>query len=558
MKEKVIIELEKITPLKKKQISSLIEIPPSIDLGDYAFPCFILSKKLKQSPDKIASSLVDKIKSKDFEKVEAKGPYINFFVDKIQLVSSTLSKISKQKDNYGSSNQKQKVVIEFPSPNTNKPLHIGHARNIVLGQALLNILKFSGNKIIITNLNNDRGIHICKSIVAYQKFGKSSTPEKANKKPDHFVGDYYVKYSEALKKDKSLETQAKQCLQLWEKKDKKTLSLWKKMNSWAYQGFKQTYKKFDYSPDKEFFESKIYDKGKSLILKNKKIINQKQDGAYYINLEKEGLGEKILLRKDGTSVYITQDLYLALLKEKEFHPDLSIYITGSEQDYHFNVLFSILKRFGYNSSKLRHLSHGMVNLESGRMKSREGTVVDSDDIMEELESLALKEIESRYKSLSPKEKTSRANSIALSALRYYFLKIEKIKDMVFKPEESISFEGNTGPYLLYTYARARSILRKAKYKPKKFTIPTLSTSEKELVLLLDSFPEIVQKSYNDLAPNLIANSSYELAKKFNEFYHQEKVIGSDQETFRLALVDAFSQVLKNSLKLLNINVIEKM
>ncbi len=563
MKEKVAKELEKLTNLKETDLINLIEIPPSQELGDYSFPCFSLAKQLKKNPNNIASELAAKISSKEFERIEAKGPYLNFFINKKLLAEKALNEILKLREKFGSRKIKEKVLIESPSPNTNKPLHIGHARNIILAQSVKEILKFSGNEALIVNLNNDRGVHICKSLIAYQKYGNNQTPEKLNKKSDHLVGDYYVKFAQELKANPELEKEAQECLVKWEKGDKKTLALWKKMNSWALNGFKETYKKFNLKIDKNYFESKIYKKGKEIVLEEfkKGKVNKKADGAYFVDLSKEGLGEKILLRADGTAIYITQDIYLALLRKKEFNFDKMIYIVASEQNYHFQVLFALLKLFGYDwVNKLYHLNYGLVNLESGRMKSREGTVVDSDDLIQELDSLALEEIEKRYSNLPDKEKKQRAEKIALSALRYYFLKVDKNKEIVFKPEESISFEGNTGPYLLYTYARARSILRKAKYKKSKksIKIPALNDSEKSLISQLSNFPEMAKEAYLSLSPNLIANYSFQLAQIFNEFYHSNPVIGSENEPFLLSLVDSFSQVLKNSLKLLSIETLEEM
>ncbi len=563
MKEKIAKELYKLTNIKEIDLINLIETPPSQDLGDYSFPCFSLAKQLKKNPNNIASEFAAKIALKEFEKVEAKGPYLNFFINKKLLAEKTLNDIIKQGEKFGSRKIKEKVLIESPSPNTNKPLHIGHARNIILAQSVKEILKFFGNTVLIVNLNNDRGVHICKSLIAYRRYGNNQTPEKLNKKSDHLVGDFYVKFAQESKVNPKLEKEAQECLVKWEKGDKKTIALWKKMNSWALNGFKETYKKFDLKIDKNYFESKIYKKGKEIVLEEfkKGKVNKKADGAYFVDLSKEGLGEKILLRADGTAIYITQDIYLALLRKKEFNFDKMIYVVASEQNYHFQVLFALLKLFGCNwISKLYHLNYGLVNLESGRMKSREGTVVDSDDIIQELESLASEEIEKRCSNLPNKEKQLRAERIALAALRYYFLKVDKNKEIVFKPKESISFEGNTGPYLLYTYARAKSILRKAKYQKSKkvIKISNLNNSEKSLITQLSNFPEIAKDAYLSLSPNLIANYSFQLSQAFNEFYHSNPVLGSENESFLLVLIDSFSQVLKNSLKLLSIETLEEM
>ncbi|MBI5804130.1 arginine--tRNA ligase [Candidatus Pacearchaeota archaeon] len=557
MKEIVVKEIEKYSPLSKKEIFSLIEIPPK-ELGDYAFPCFILSKKFKQSPNEIAKNIAGKINSSLFEKIEAKGPYLNFFIDKRKLAETLVKKILDEKDRYGSSNKKEKIVIESPGPNTNKPLHLGHVRNIVLAQSIQKIFEFNKADVKMTDIINDRGIHICKSMVAYKKFGEGKTPESEKKKSDHFVGDFYVKFSEH---EKELESEVKECLLKWENGDRRTITLWKKMHKWAVDGFKETYKKFDLKIDKTYRESAHYAGGKEIIEAQRKkgAVRVKEDGALYANLEKKNLGEKILIRADGTSIYITQDLNLAVLRKKELNFDRMFYVVANEQDYHFRVLFALLELFGYSwAKKLTHLNYGLVHLETGKMKSREGIVVDADDILENLKTSSKEELEKRYK-LSGRELEKRSKAISMAALRYYLLKVERNKDLVFKPKESISFDGNTGPYLLYTYARAKSILRKAKYKKQKILkVEEVSEKEKSLIIHLHKFPDTVAKAYNDLTPNIIANYAYDLAKKFNEFYHAEQVIGSQNEKFRLAIVAAFSQTLKNSLYLLDIDTIEKM
>ncbi len=562
MREEILRSLS-FLKIDKKKLNELLEVPKNPEMGDYALPCFILAKEMKKSPNEIAKEIATKIKpDKNIEKAEAAGPYVNFFINKIKLAGEIIDRVSKEKDKYGSGKINEKTVIEICSPNSNKPLHLGHARNIVFGQSVANICKFMGNDLEIVSVNNDRGVHICKSMIAYEKFGNGMTPEKANKKSDHFVGDYYVKFAQAAKEDNDLEKEAQECLQKWEKGDKETIELWKKINKWAFDGFAETYKLFGLDFDKEYFESEIYEKGKKIVndALKKGLVKKEKDGSVYIDLKKEGLGKKTLLRKDGTSIYITQDLYLAVNRYEDFKFDKMIYVVASEQDYHFKVLFSILEKLGYKwADRLHHLNYGLVHLESGRMKSREGTVVDIDNLIKDLKDIAIKEIENRYPDIFADEAQERALAISLAALRYYFLKIDRVKETTFKPEESLRFEGDTGPYLLYSYARAKSILRKANYKKeKKFTIEKPENNEKSLITEIANFPEIVQQAYRNLAPNTIANYSYELAKKFNEFYHNIPVVGSEQEQFRLKLVDAFSQTLKNSLNLLGINVIEEM
>ena len=544
--------------LKEKEIEDAIEIPPSSDFGDYSFPCFSLSEKLKQNPAKIALEIKNKINSKEFESIQVKGSYLNFFLNKEKIAQDLIKEIISKKEKFGKSKpKKEKVMVEFPSPNTNKPLHLGHLRNMSIGESVSRILEFNGEKVIRTNLNNDRGVHICKSMAAYEFYGKNKSP---NIKSDHFVGDFYVLFNKKEKQDKKLELEPQTLLQKWEQGDKKTILLWKKMNKWALDGFKETYKKLGIHHDKEYFESNIYKKGKEIILNGLKkgIFEKNSDGAIIADLKKESLGEKVLLRADGTSVYITQDIYLAKLKFDEFKLNKSIYVVGNEQNYHFSVLFSILKKLKFDfADKLKHLSYGMVNLPEGKMKSREGTVVDADDLIDEVQNLVKKELNSRYK-LPKKELESRSLKIALAAIIYFLLKVDTKKDMIFNPKESINFEGDTGPYILYSYARASSIIKKAN-KKKQFTIEKkLEKNEFELIKKLLQFEEIVSSAYNNMNPSAIANYSYQLSQQFNEFYHSVQVINSDNEQFRLALVDAFRQILKNSLFLLGIDTIEEM
>ena len=577
MKKEIAISLKKVLSnlkinLKKEEIENLIEIPPSSEIGDYAFPCFSLAKKLhrsvypklrsegaKKNPHEIALEIKDKISNKNFEDVQVSGAYINFFVDKKKFAENIIKEILKEKENFGKSNigRKEKTMVEFPSQNTNKPLHLGHLRNMSIGESISRILEFNSEKVIRANLNNDRGVHICKSMVAYKKYGKNKNPTK---KSDHFVGDFYIRFNQIVKENKDYEKKAQECLQKWEAKDKETLDLWKKMNKWALDGFKETYKKFGIKHDKEYYESKIYKKGKEIVLEGlKKGIFEKKDGSIIINLEKEKLGEKVLLREDGTSLYIIQDIYLAKLKQDEYKINKSIYIVGNEQEYHFKVLFTILSKLGFNYKNLKHLSYGMVNLPEGKMKSREGIVVDADNLIKEVQDLVKKELTSREK-ISKKELESRSLKIALSAIKYFLLKVDSKKNMLFNPKESISFEGDTGPYLLYSYARASSILRKSKNKLNKnnFQIKNISEHELKLLKKLSQFPEVVSNSYNTLNPSLIANYSYQLTQIFNGFYHSCPVINSEQELFRLALVKSFRYVLENSLKLLGIEIIDKM
>lgn len=547
-----------------EEIEKLLEIPPKAEMGDYAFPCFFLSGKFKMSPHEIALQLREKIGNPsptDFEDVQTSGPYVNFFFNRKTLAKKLVWSVINQKKDYGKSKigKGKKTMVEFPSPNTNKPLHLGHLRNMAIGESVSRILEFNGEKVIRANLYNDRGIHISKSMLAYQKWGKDSNPEDPKKiKSDHFVGNFYVKFEK--NKTKKLEKEAQELLQKWEDGDKPTLMLWKVMNAWAFEGFEETYKTFDIKHDVNFFESKLYKKGKEIVLDGVKkgLFKKSRTGEIKIDLTKEGLGEKILLRKDGTSIYIVQDISLAEEKFRKYKIDKSFYVVGNEQEYHFKVLFEILKKLGFENKEMKHVSYGMVNLPEGRMKSREGTVVDADDLITKVKAMAKKQIEKK-KGMSDEESEERSLSVALSAIKYLLLKIDIKKDMMFNPKESLSFEGDTGPYIQYSYARASSILRKVKNIPeKKFEVYNLEKFEVELVKKLLQFPEIVSSSYNSLNPSLIANYAFQISKLFNEFYHACKVIDSDEESFRLALVESFRQVLKNATKLLGINLIEEM
>jgi arginyl-tRNA synthetase len=549
--------------LKKDKISELLEMPPQQEMGDYAFPCFLLAKIEKKSPLLISQELTEKIRKKlpkEISGVEVKSAYVNFFINKKLLVKKVLEE-SLKKD-YGCIKKKKplRVGLEFPSPNTNKPLHVGHLRNITLGESISNIIYFCGDKTFHLNLYNDRGILISKSMMGYEKYGKNKTPKKEKMQGDAFVGKYYVLFSKDSKENPELDKMAQEKLKKWENKDPETLKLWKKMNSWAYQGMKKTYKKFGLSKiDKTYYESEIYLQGKEIIEEglNKKIFEKRKDGAVIINLEKENLGEKVLLRPDETAVYMTTDLYLAKQKIQDFKLDSSYYVVGNDQKYHFDVLFTILDKLGMKKN-WKHLAYGMVVLPEGKMKSREGNAVSAEELIEETKTIAKKGLIERKITLNEKELEKRSMQIALAAIKYWLLKIDSSKDLVFNPKEAIEFEGNTGPYLLYSYARASSILRKIKNKNKNLKVLDLSPSEISLIKKIQDFPEIVKKSYRELAPNLMANYCYELAKIFNEFYHSHQVIGSAEEGLRLKIIYSFKNVLKKSLNILGIQELEEM
>lgn len=555
--------LSKATGLKKDEVDSLIEIPPSPEIGDYAFPCFVLAKKEKKAPMIIAQLLADKLKPKPpISKIKAQGPYLNFFIDKNKLAEQVIKDTVKSKVCYGSWPLKhKKVMVEYPAPNTNKPLHLGHVRNMLLGNSICNILAFAGYQAIPVDLVNDRGVHICKSMLAYQKWGKNKEP---NKKSDHFVGDYYVLYNEKLKKHPKLEQEVQDMLRKWENNDKEVVALWKKMRKWTLEGFKQTYELFNVHHKKVYYESEIYQQGKNIVMDGLKkgLFYKDEEGAIVVDLE-EGLGKKILIRKDGTGLYITQDLYLAKKKFDDFKMDKSVYIVGNEQIYHFKVLFKIIGMLGFSFAKsCYHLAYGMINLPEGRMKSREGTVVDADDILEEMKVVAEKEIKKRHKGIDKKEVDKRKEIIGTGALNFFILKYDPMKDFTYNPEESISFEGETGPYVQYAHARICSILRKEKkFKPEKIKkLEFKHKTEFNLIKLLADFPSTVNEAAENYKPSFVARYALELAQAFNEFYHECPVLKADSKTkdSRLALIYSVKTVLRNALDLLGIKAPEEM
>jgi arginyl-tRNA synthetase len=567
------LEEEKVN-ISKEEIEGLLEVPPNSEMGDFAFPCFMIAKKMKSPPNEVALIIRQNIGGppKELKEIQTAGPYVNFFVDRKALALKIVSEIKKAKSKYGSLDKKPKTkiktMIEFISPNTNKPLHVGHIRNMAIGESVSRISEFNGEKVFRANLNNDRGIHICKSMTAYEEFSKGpkmkKNPKDAKMKSDHFVGYYYSlfgKVSEKSEENKeALEIAAHRMLRNWESGDKKTIELWKKMNQWAFDGWKESYKNFGVKFNKEYYESKIYKQGKEIVLDGLKkgVFKKRKDGAVVINLSKEGLDEKVLLRIDGTTVYITQDIYLAMLKQKEFGLNKSYVVTGNEQIYHFNVLFSILNKLGFKSEGLKHFAYGMVRIPEGKIKSREGIKgLSADEILEKVQNLAKKEIKKRGK-ISNEELERRSSIIALAAIRYSMLKVDIKKNMLFNPKESISFEGDTGPYILYTYARASSILRKLDKKMEIKLWEELEKKEVELVKKLSEFKVLSEKAYKELNPTIIANYVYQLSQIFNEFYHDCPVIGSDKEHFRISLVECFRIVIKNALNLIGIDTLEEM
>lgn len=479
----------------------------------------------------------------------------------------------------------KKLMVEYSSPNTNKPLHLGHIRNNLLGYSVAEILKSYGYEVVKANLVNDRGIHICKSMLAWQKYGNGETPESSGLKGDHLVGKYYVIFDkeykkeidtlkeqgqteEEAKKNAPLIKEAQAMLQKWEANDAEVIQLWKTMNGWVYAGFEQTYKQLGVDFDKFYYESDTYLLGKDIIQEglDKGVFFKKEDNSVWIDLTDEGLDQKLVLRGDGTSVYITQDLGTAQLKYDEFQMNESIYVVGNEQDYHFKVLFLILKKLGKSWAEgLYHLSYGMVDLPSGKMKSREGTVVDADDLMAEMLETAKTRTEELGKTegLSEGEKASLYNTIGMGALKYFLLKVDPKKRLLFDPNESVDFQGHTGPFIQYTHARIKSVLRKASYSQTTAlgTPKELSVYEQDLAQALSRYPEVLEASAKEFSPAQLANYAYELAKLYNKFYHEESILKAEEETvrnFRLHLSAAAARIISESMRMLGIVVPERM
>ncbi|QXP57389.1 arginine--tRNA ligase [Cellulophaga sp. HaHa_2_95] len=478
------------------------------------------------------------------------------------------------------------VMVEYSSPNTNKPLHLGHIRNNLLGYSVAEILKASGKKVYKTQIINDRGIHICKSMLAWQKFGKGETPESTGLKGDKLVGNYYVAFDKAYKeevanliangtvkevaeKEAPILVEAQQMLLKWEAGDEDVVALWRTMNQWVYAGFEVTYKNLGVDFDTLYYESDTYLLGKDVVAAGleKGVFFKKEDGSVWIDLTDEGLDEKIVLRSDGTAVYMTQDIGTAIQRVKD-HPDVSgmVYTVGNEQDYHFKVLFLILKKLGFSwSENLFHLSYGMVDLPSGKMKSREGTVVDADDLMQDMTTTAgeISQELGKLEDYSADEKQDLYKMIGLGALKYYILKVDPKKRILFNPEESVDFQGNTGPFIQYTYARIQSILRKAdELKLNGFDgLKELHAKEKELIKQLQGYPETIQLAAANYSPALVANYTYDLVKEFNSFYQNVSILGEEdtaKKAFRVQLSKKVSDVIQSSFKLLGIEVPQRM
>lgn len=550
---------------KNDLVNLAIDYPPELKFGDFTLPCFGLAKSFKKAPEAIASELKEKIKPAGLiKKIENAGPYLNFFVDKNEKAKLILNQIIKEKESYGQAKigQGKKIMIEYIGPNANKPLHLGHVRNALLGKSLINLFKTTGHKIVGACLINDRGVQISQLMAAYEVYGKGKLP---NKKSDHFLGDFYVLYNQKVKENPNLAKRAKEMLLAWEKGDKYVLSLWQKMNHWFYRGFRQTIGELGIQFDKFYYESKVYQEGKKIVYDNlAKGIFKKQDGAIIAPLEAYHLPNKVLIKSDGTAVYTTADIYLAIKKFKDYKLTQSIYLIGSEQNLLFRQLFKILELIGFKKVKqMLHLSYGIVNLPEGKMKSREGKVIDADDLLAELEKLSREEIIKRYPAISEKEKKNRSQKIARAALKYFILEINPKSEVCFEPKNSLSFTGRTGPYLLYTYARLKAILRKAKKekRAKKIDFSVLENPiEQMLVNLLGRFPAVVVEAALVYDPSILAKYLYSLADQTNSFYHDLPVLQAEEKLrlARLKMIEAVSIVLKESLAILGIETVEEM
>ncbi|MGB2686359.1 MAG: arginine--tRNA ligase [Olleya sp.] len=558
--------------------------------GDITVVVFPMLRVVKGNPvqigEAIGNYLVDNVAEvegfnvvKGFLNLEIQASYfVNYF--------NTI----KDQDTFGfvnASAENKAVMVEYSSPNTNKPLHLGHIRNNLLGYSVAEILKASGKKVYKTQIINDRGIHICKSMLAWQRFGHGETPESTGLKGDKLVGNYYVKFDQEYKKEIAaliaegkteddakkeapILVAAQQMLQQWEAGDKDVVALWQTMNGWVYKGFDQTYKNLGVDFDNLYYESQTYLLGKEFVAEGLKsgVFFKKEDGSVWCDLTADGLDEKIVLRSDGTAVYMTQDIGTAIQRVKDY-PDVGgmVYTVGNEQEYHFQVLFLIIKKLGFDWAKnLFHLSYGMVDLPSGKMKSREGTVVDADDLIVEMADTAqtISEDLGKLDGYTDQEKADLYKTIGLGALKYYILKVDPKKRILFDPKESIDFQGNTGPFIQYTYARIQSILRKANIT-EAITLSadqvTLDDKERELIKQLQLFPEVIQHAATNHSPALIANYTYDLVKAFNSFYQNVSILGADTQNeiiFRVQLSKTVANTIKNAFSLLGVAVPERM
>ena len=559
--------------------------------GDFTYVVFPLLKMSKKRPEETAQEIGALLAQKQpvVESFNVVKGFLNiaiapsFWIDLLKNIDES--------EKWGiteATEESPLVMVEYSSPNTNKPLHLGHIRNNLLGYALSNIIAANGNKVVKTNIVNDRGIHICKSMLAWQKWGNGETPASSGKKGDHLIGDYYVAFDKHYKAELSelmaggmskeeaeaaspLMAEAREMLVKWEAGDKEVRALWEQMNNWVYEGFDETYKRLGVDFDKIYYESDTYLVGKETVLGGleKGVFYRRPDESVWADLSGDGLDEKLLLRSDGTSVYMTQDIGTAQLRFRDYAIDKMVYVVGNEQNYHFQVLSLLLDKLGFAWGKgLVHFSYGMVELPEGKMKSREGTVVDADDLMDEMIATAREtseELGNKLDGLSPEEAANINRIIGLGALKYFMLKVDARKNMLFNPKESIDFNGNTGPFIQYTYARTRSIERKAAEAgiivEGAATPATISEKECSLIRMLNEFPSVVRQAGTDYSPSGIANYAYELAKEYNQFYHDFSILREENveaKAFRILLTRNVGKVIKTAMNLLGIEVPERM
>jgi arginyl-tRNA synthetase len=586
--------VEAIDKLYQQQIdSSLVQLQNTRKEfeGDFTLVVFPFVRLSKKSPEQTAAEIGEYLQKhvEEVDKFNVVKGFLNLVISGNYWISvlnsatgTEIFGITEPTDN------SKLVMVEYSSPNTNKPLHLGHIRNNLLGYSLCEILKANGNKVVKTNIVNDRGIHICKSMYAWKMWGNGQTPESTGIKGDHLVGNFYVKFNQEYQQEITILTEqgetredaeqnapsmqgARELLLKWEAKDPETIELWKMMNNWVYTGFDVTYKALGVDFDKIYYESETYLYGKDEVLRGlaEGIFYQKEDSSVWADLTAEGLDQKILLRSDGTSVYMTQDIGTAKERFQDFPIDKMVYVVGNEQNYHFQVLSILLDKLGFEFGKgLHHFSYGMVELPQGKMKSREGTVVDADDLMAEMIEVSRKTSEELGKldGYTPEQAAETYTMIALGALKYFMLKVDPKKNMLFNPEESIDFNGNTGPFIQYTYARIRSVLRKATDRGIEI-IPAIAaetqvgTKELQLIKLISQFPAIIKEAGDNYSPALVANYIYELVKEFNQFYHEFPILIEEDiqvRNLRLVIAETVGKTIKTGMKLLGIDVPERM
>lgn len=581
IKEQSIQAIENLFQQKVEDVE--IQITKDEFEGDYTLVVFPFVKLVRQKPEEIANKIGSYLTAKEeFVAFNVVKGFLNLSLNPTVFTQLLKEKYSV-KDFKLTKKHTEKIMVEYSSPNTNKPIHLGHIRNNLLGFSISNILKAAGNEVLRGQIINDRGIHICKSMLAWKKYGDGETPQTTGIKGDHLVGKYYVifdqKYKDEIqslissgmdadeaKKKAPILLEAQEMLKKWEDGDAEIKALWKEMNGWVYSGFEKTYQRLGVSFDLIQYESDTYLLGKDVIEEGLKkgILFKKEDGSVWADLTEEGLDQKLLLRGDGTSVYITQDLGTAVERFTRYHLNELIYTVGNEQDYHFQVLFLILKKLGYQwADKLYHLSYGMVDLPSGKMKSREGTVVDADELMEEMHQEAVKKTSElgKLEGYTESEKEQVNELIGLGALKYFILKVDPKKRILFDPNESIEFNGNTGPFIQYTYARTCSVLRKAAKQTLQIKDKELNKAEQKLIILLSSYEELIEKSAADLNPALIANYIYDVSKEYNSFYQSNRILDAENESeqqLRLAITQWTGNVIRHGLSLLGIGAPERM